>query len=338
MTFYKIVLTILLLSYYLLAAQTDFRAGYVIENTGDSIFGQIDYRGDLIMSHLCKFKSQNGAITEYYPGEISSYRFNDGKYYQSRKVNGKEVFLEFLIKGEVNIYYLRDELGDHYYIDKENERLSELPFEEGLTYEGNKQVEYETKDHVGILTYYMQDAFEFIPRIRSIRKPGHKNLIALAEDYHNLVCEDEQCIIYEKKPSWFKINIEVLAGALTAGNNNKNYFQGGVLAHLWVPRTNEKVYVKTGLLYSPREITVDQDQQLSAPLHIGYMAPKTYRLRPSISMGLISPSYSVGLSVRVGKHINLGLQGWADFHFDVVPWVPYKLKHYSILGSLYTEL
>ena len=329
---------ILIFATHTLISQTDFRPGYILTLSGDTIPGEIDYRGDLSMSKVCKFKNNAGALSEYTPDDISGYRFIGSKYYESREVKRKNVFLEFLIKGEVNIYYMRDEIGDHYFIDKANEKLVELPYEEGLTYEGDKQVIYKSKEHIGLLNFYMQDAFEFLPRIQSLGKPSHRNLIKLAEDYHNTVCLDEACIIYEKSTPFLKINFEILAGILTDGNNKQQYIQGGVLAHLWVPRTNEKVFVKTGFLYSPREITVDEDRQLNIPLHIGYLAPSTYRIRPSFSVGLISPSYSAGVALRVGDHINIGIQGWANFYFDAVPWVPQRLKYHSILGSLYIAL
>ncbi len=92
------------------------------------------------------------------PGDIIAYRFIDGKYYISREVNNKKVFLECLIKGKVNIYYLRDDYGNHYYIDKDNMKLAELPYEEGKKYVNGKEVYYETTKHLGLLYTYMHDA------------------------------------------------------------------------------------------------------------------------------------------------------------------------------------
>jgi hypothetical protein len=334
----------ILISTGILNAQTDFRHGFIIKNNGDTIFGQIDYRGDLLMSSICKFKSADNRIIEYSPNDIRAYRFIDSKYYVSREVNLKRVFLEYLIKGQVNIYYMRDDKGDHYYIDREDVQLSKIPYEEGIKYVDGKQYSYKSKKHIGFLNLYMQDAPEFQSRIQTFKKPQHHNLIKLAEDYHNSVCEGEKCIIYGKKQPFIKVNIEALAGVVNFENVDdiidKYYFQTGVVAHFWMPRTNEKIYFKTGFLYSQVE---DSDGAkygyLKIPTHIGYLAPKTYLIRPSVSIGLLSPSYSGGVSVRINKRISFGVQSWVNFFPDNnVFLIPNELFNYSFLGNLYIEL
>jgi hypothetical protein len=338
----NLILLGLLLSTGVLKAQTDFRPGYIIKMTRDTIFGQIDSRGDLLMSSVCKFKDSGSEITEYYPNDIAAFRFIDSKYYVSRVINNKKVFLEYLIKGKVNIYYMRDEQGDHYYIDKEDARLTEIPYEEGIKYVENKKVYYESTNHIGFLLFYMNDAPELQSRIQSVKKPQHKNLIKLAEEYHYAVCEGEKCIIYEKKQPFLKVNIEGVAGVVNFENveglNDKYYFQSGVIAHFWMPRTNEKIYFKTGFLYSQPEQNGEKKNHLKVPTHIGYMVPNTFRIRPSLSIGLLSPSYSGGVAFKINKRINIGIQSWVNFDYDKAPWIPSKLLNYSFLGSLYIEL
>lgn len=332
----------LLLLAGLLNAQTDFRPGYIISNTGDTLYGDVDYRGDLFMSIVCKFKDAENTINEYSPYDIKAYRFDDSKYYVSREIGKKKFFLEYLIKGKINVYYMRDENGDHYYLDKEDVQLTEIPYEKGIKYVDGKQVSYESNRHIGLLSYYMQDATDFQSRIQSIGKPEHRSLIKLAEDYHNNVCDDEQCIIYEKQQPLLKVNLEVVAGVVNFENieglNDKFYFQSGIIAHFWLPRTNEKIYFKTGFLYSEPEQNGMKKRHLKVPAHIGYFAPSSYRIRPSVSIGLLSPSYSCGVAVKVNKYINIGVQSWINFDYNTVPWIPSKLFNYSLLGSLYIEL
>ncbi len=332
----------LLISRLVLNAQTDFRPGYIIKNSSDTIYGEIDYRGDLLMSSICKFKSEN-VIKEYSPYDITAFRFIDSKYYLSKEVNGTNVFLEYLIKGKVSIYYMRNDKGDHYYLDKENVRLTEIPYEEGIKYVDDKQVFFETTKHIGLLNYYMQDAPEIQSRIQNVKKPEHKNLIKLAEYYHNAVCEGEKCIIYEKKQPFLKVNLEAVAGVVNFENvedlNDKYYFQSGVIAHFWMPRTNEKIYFKTGFLYSQVEQYGESKNYIKIPIHIGFLAPNSYRIRPSFSIGLLSPSYSGGLVVKISNRINIGIQSWVNFFpNDNLFLIPDKLLNYSILGNLYIEL
>lgn len=338
----KLILFGILISAKTIHAQTDFRSGYIIKNSGDTLYGKIDYRGDILMSRKCRFKNLNDTIYEYSPNDITAYRFIDSKYYVSKKINGRIVFLEYLFKGKVNIYYMRDGSGDHYFIDKEGEDLIEIPYKEGYKKVNDKEVYYETNNHIGILTYYMQDAPELLPRIKNFKKPDHYNLIELAEDYHNTVSKKEEFIIFEKKQPLIKVNFEFVGGVVNFENvrdlNDKYYFQSGVLAHFWMPRTNEKIYFKIGLLYAQPEQDGEKKNYLKLATHIGYLAPNTYLIRPSASIGLLSPSYSAGIALKINKRINIGVQTWVNFDYDKLPWIPSKLFNYSFLGSLYMEL
>ena len=339
----KLLLLGLIFTTGILYAQTDFRPGYIINSTGDTLYGEIDYRGDLLMSSVCKFKDGNGKVVDYHPNNIVAFRFVDSKYYVSREIDNKKVFMEYLIKGEVNIYYIRDKKGDHYYIDKEDERLTKIPYEEGIKRVDNKDMYYKSTKHIGFLKYYMKDAPELQTRIQSVRKPEHQNLIKLAEDYHNAVCKGESCVIYEKKQPFLKVNFEGVGGVVNFENEediiDKYYIQSGVIARFWMPRTNEKIYFKTGFLYSQAEEADGKKYEyLKIPTHLEYIAPKTYKIRPSISIGVLSPSYSGGLALKINEQINIGVQSWVNFDFEKIPWIPSELLNYSFLGSIYIEL
>ena len=75
-----------------------------------------------------------------------------------------------------------------------------------------------------------------ILKIAGIKKPEHHNLIKLAKDYHNLVCDDEKCIIYEKKRPLSSINPELVGGIIRYNDfsdvDKNYYFQTGLIAHI----------------------------------------------------------------------------------------------------------
>ena len=329
----------------LINAQTDFRPGFIIRAEGDTIFGEIDYRGDLLMGEVCRFRlSERSYAVEFSPNDIIAYRFTDSKFYISKKVNGSKVFLEFLINGQVNIYYLREEKGDHYFLEKEGEKLTELPYEEGVRYkkDGTSYI-YKSKQHIGILNIYMQDAPDFQSRIAGIGKPEHESLIKLAKDYHNKVCEGEKCVIYQRKLLFVKVNFGIVGGIINYANledlNDKYYIQSGVLIHFSMPRTNEKMYLKTGLLVSNVEkLNGDKYRYIRVPVHLGYLAPKTYKVRPFVSIGLFSPSYTGGLMIKLYKKLNIGLQANVNFFSGKFPLAPKELYNYSILTNIYIGL
>ncbi|MFO7657435.1 MAG: hypothetical protein R6W78_10235 [Bacteroidales bacterium] len=70
----SIILLGLLLTTSFLNAQTDFRPGYIIYTNGDTLYGQIDFRGDLLMRSLCKFKDTDNTIKEYAPNDIAAFK------------------------------------------------------------------------------------------------------------------------------------------------------------------------------------------------------------------------------------------------------------------------
>jgi len=308
----------------ILNAQTDFRSGYVINNTGDTIYGKIDYRGDLLMGKVCRFKNSDNIISTYSADHILAYRFIDGKYYISKEINGKFQFLEFLINGKVNIYYLRDDNGDHYFIDKDEYGLNEIFYEQEIRTIDDKDRLYQSKKHIGLLSYYMQDAPELQRKINRILKPEHQNLLKIAEDYHNVVCKDEECIIYEKTQPILKVNLEVLGGAVNyenvVGLNDKFYFQGGIIANLWMPRINEKIYFRTGLLRSAINEFRGEEVLYKIPLQIEYIYSK-YLINPKFAFGINyykpfhqTVAFMAGLNVRLSKSINWSINYEVDFN------------------------
>lgn len=349
-----IILLVVLFSFGVLSAQTDFRAAYIIETTGDTVYGEIDYRGDMLMSSLCRFKDQENIVNDYSPNDISAYRFIDSKYYISREINGKNVFLEYLIKGKVNIYYLRDDSGDHYYIDKENERLIEIPYEEGTKYVDDKLVAYETTKHIGLLTVYMQDAPELLSRINAVEKPEHYNLIELAEDYHNAICEGEQCIIYEKQLPLIKVSMTPFVG-LTKYDYPKFAKGFGVYVYFWAPRTSEKLFFKTGIFYEKLSTENGIQNTYRIPIQLQYIF-RAHKLQPKISGGynllfskpnnyynsFYTLSLNPGLNYKISDNLSLSTAFNTDFTpFNIVTiseGMKFSLISYSIILGLRIDL
>lgn len=330
-----------------LNAQTDFRPGYIINQDRDTLYGEVDYRGPLLMGKICKFKNKESVVSEFFPNDISSFRFIDSKYYVSKEINHQKVFLEYLVKGKVNIYYLRDEVGDHYYIDKEGVPLTEIPYEEEIRYVDDRQVRYKTTAHIGVLKYYMQDAPELQYQINSMKKPEHQNLIKLAEDYHAALYKGEQYIVYEESRPLIKILPEFVGGVVRYSNvedlKDKYYMNTGIIGHIWMPRANEKMYLRTGLIYSQFSSSGEKSNYYKIPVHIEYIYSKGV-FRPRISYGLnfYIPSYRT-VSFEIGTNVKLSekvfLSATSDIEFDPnMLIVPKSLLSYSLQLGLFLNL
>ncbi len=358
MKLYRLFIIGFLFSTSILKAQTDFKPGFVVKNSGDTIFGEIDYRGDLLMGKICKFKGADHPVEEYSPNDVVSFRFIDSKYYISKEVDSKKVFLQYLIKGKVNVYYLRDHKGEHYYLDKEGSELTEIPYKEGIIYINDKPYFSSTNKHLGVLSFFMQEDPDIQEKVQKVKKPQHKNLIKLAEDYHNTVCDGEKCILYEKRQFSIKVIPELLAGLIyfngeelmplsNAGiikidkSTSKYFFNGGLITNLWLPSVNEKLYLRTGLLCSRIQSDNGPQSIYKLPIQIEYIYPKSI-IRPKIAMGINlykpfnqSVGFMGGVVIRLHKNVFLSVNCDMDFiPSEKIPLMPNKLLTYSILTGI----
>ncbi|MDR3350642.1 MAG: hypothetical protein LBN98_03195 [Prevotellaceae bacterium] len=320
-----VLLLAALFSFYGLKAQTDYRAGYVITLANDTIYGQIDYRGEETMGLVCRFMSDAGVKTAFSPDSIKAYRFIDSKYYVSREVKGRKYFLEFLIQGKMNVYFLRNEYGDGYYVEKEDSVLTRLPYEKKLIHVKDKEYIRPSVLHYGILYYMTKEAPQLEESIRKIKIPNHPGLIKLAKNYHEIVCSsDEKCIIFERPLPLFKIKAEAVAGYYRLLRNDdfytkKQYYFYGAKIYFWMPRSSENMYFKTGFLYAADALRTiasgtRKENIIKIPLQFEYLYPKG-KFRPSFAGGLnfyakgstlpsyaFIPAYSAGCVYLLNSH------------------------------------
>ena len=342
-----IILSCLAILSQTIFAQKDYRPGFIVKNNGDTLYGEIDYRGDMIMKNTCKFRLRKSkSVTTFTPNELLSFRFDNSKYFVSRNWNGEQYFLEYLINGKVSIFYYRSGDRDHYLIEKDSIKMTEFPFEEEIVTVKGKSYFRKRTQHLNILNYYMSDAPDLIKSIKNIDAPEHQPLIKIAQQYHALVCKDRQCIIYEKKIPFFKVNPEVVGGVFKIHHKYEdldlklNYYGvGGILANIWMPRSNENFYFRTGVIFLSAKSADRLNVGLfKIPLHISYQYPNKSIFKPFISIGLLSPSYSAGVMFKINKKINIGIQGWTDFsRQDKVYLLPKTLLYSMTMANLYLK-
>lgn len=180
-----------------------FQSGKVVLINGDTLSGSIVNINPISLSTSCHFKPEGlDTIYKYSAYEIKEFWWIEGKRYISKELeSGDRVFLEYLIKGKLNIYYHRKSFNQSYFlVEKEEIDLLELPYkEEYIINKAGKRVLSQSKNHMGILRFITQDAEGFEKEWSKIKKPTHENLIDFAKTYHYKVCDTEDCIIYEKR-------------------------------------------------------------------------------------------------------------------------------------------
>jgi len=338
--------TVFLLITFNSYAQPDFRPGYIIDFSGDTISGMINYQNAATMSRLCSFRATDESLAkDYAPGEIKEFRFENGKCFVSRTLDdGKNVFLEFLIKGKLNVYYYRDVVQDKYMIEKEGMPLKLIPYRDEITVKDDgTEVRVKSKSHVGLLKVYTQDVPEIQKKSELIIRPEHNNLIKFARNYHQAVCSDESCIIYAKDElPVLKVSLEPVYSYTTY---TTTYFdmdivnEFGVNVYFWMPRVGENFYFRTG--YQHCFVSKGQVKGTSygkIPLHIHYQYSH-FRLRPGISLGIntffFEPPWAWtmtlggGLNFRVNDRLSLSSGFMTDFIVSPKNEV-YKIQLYRI--------
>jgi hypothetical protein len=240
------------------SAQNDYRKGYIIPNTGDTVFGMINYQGDIKNSEECNFQFETGRIVTFYPADIKGYRFEGGKFYVSRYIVEKEkvtrLFAEYLVRGQKDLFYFRNSGGtSNFLLSINDSSLIRIPYEEKIETIHGKQYMHVSTMHIGFLKTYFSDCPDLFDKIERIKKPELKNMITITKDYHDEVCGENSCIIYKKSRLPVKIGIqprlEITRDKIFSGS----FTQYGAVLSLWLPQTNEKLYFKTGYLYSNPE-------------------------------------------------------------------------------------
>lgn len=199
-----------------ISAQSDFRNGYIVTNTNDTVYGLIDYRGDRASSKRCIFKKDiNSEKQEFSPNDLKFYRFIDSKYFAVKSIEseGKKdlLFLEYLIDGAVDIYYYREQSGDHFFLDSGDDKLIELKNEQKEVNINNQDYLVDSKEYIDQLKYSFRDSPAISQKVDNIDFEK-KSLIKIALDYHEVTCPDKECIIYEKKIPRLKLKFGPLIG------------------------------------------------------------------------------------------------------------------------------
>ena len=99
---YVILLSFIFISFHLYS-QKDFRNGNIIGFNGDTINGELEYKGDIENSRLIHFRNKD-IDSVYRPFDIESYYFENGKFYTSKIAiigyDTLKIFEEYLVKGK----------------------------------------------------------------------------------------------------------------------------------------------------------------------------------------------------------------------------------------------
>jgi hypothetical protein len=304
-------------------SQSSFRPGYYITWENDTVYGFIDYRGEVRNSSFCLFKKdETSEPKRYEPADIQAYRFTDSKYYVSRSIilqgQEKQVFLEFLVNGITNLYFYRDINYYSYFIENKNGEWLELTNDVITEHRvGKGEIHRNSNRYIGLLRATFADSPEIQPQIDRASL-AHKSLINLTKTYHDFVCtDDEECIIYEKKLPLMKVRIApVVRGGVAFlsfregihSNYNFNpifYPSAGILLNASLPRMNEKLSFEVELDVNSYNFHGSYEEQNRAIMEYYDAYIDIISLQPSLAVKYtfptrkIKPTISAGVSTEI---------------------------------------
>lgn len=280
--------------FFEVSAQKGFEPAFIVKKS-DTIFGTGRMSNN---QKYCLFKKTvEDDYNTYYPGDVDLFRIVDGKYYVSRQIeepNGKLewYFFEFLVQGEINLFLLVSNTS-RYFIEKDEDNLIEL--HDNV----KRNVQVEGRDftmidriYIGLIKAYMKDAPELFDRIDGLGSLNQRDLVKLSVDYHNLVCDDYECIDYTKRIPKVLYKLEAVSGINYHNSFYTPHF--GFLLHVWRPLISQRLYIKTGIIYSDRpdfrKHTRKNDKySIKVPLSFQYVIGEN-AFKPSVGYG-----YSTGI-------------------------------------------
>lgn len=295
--------------------QANFLPGYVLTSNNDTLKGYIDFRNNDKNSKKCSFRiNSKTEIITFSPGEIKEYRIYNGKYFVSKEVGSKDTnemfFLEYMVNGITDLYYYWNE-GPHYLIEKKNGEIFELTNEEKSVIIDGKEHLHKTRIYAGLLKVIFQDCPQIYPMIDKATLEN-RSLIDITKKYHEYVCDDEKCIIYENKLPFLRIKIApvISAGYSTFKIGNVQEFpanyepailpSAGVILKFTFPKWNDKFALLFG-----NEFGVNQFHKNDNPLLLNTPSVReasiscsdiktTVAFKYTFPQGKIKPTFQVG--------------------------------------------
>jgi len=306
-----------------LFAQVNYQPGYIVQNTGDTLRGWIDYRSSGIMSEVCNFRrSKTAESTVYTPKELRSFQLDRGKAFVAEKVDASQYFLEVLYNGCLEVYALKTTLGDtRYFARKKDTELTEITYQAERTIENEQVYLKESAQHIIALKRMVKDQPEFFQRIDQMGSPNAPNLVSLAIAYQKKACPEQVNAKTIKNGIKLSLALEGMGGIVNyvAEENiiDKSYPHFGVIAHLGNARDAGKIFLRTGFLLSTIDQPRDSKGVLKVPIQVEYVYPST-NIKPHLAAGisLYSPFYQT-ISINTGVNIKVRSSSYISLNYDL---------------------
>lgn len=259
------IIILLLIAGYTSKAQSDFREGYLITSTSDTIRGLLNHELKNNNSSYVQFKSgQNAEAKEYSPNQIKAFQFQDGPLYISRELRDKDlhvgkVFMEALVIGPASLYAYQ---GNFFVTRDDSTEVVLKRVEKKTTAAGIEIVNIEYNG-IGALNYLLSDC---LPLYKGLQTKQISEKIITRHTLKYNECKGGSYIELKKNQQWTSISFGIGAGFYASKlwfsqnatnfpylrNGNYSSYGPSVMASAFLssPRRNDKLFFRMDLIYS----------------------------------------------------------------------------------------
>ena len=264
-------------------SQENYLPGFLINHSGDTVKGFIDYRNwekNPRVIHFKKLMNESasartpldilkfGVHDEVYLGaivdaEISPSATEVLQYDPALQIVIDTTFLQVLIEGDKNLYYNKNSVGNKNFYIGQGSDLELLAFKKYLVNQGGERAIAENKKYIGQLTVYLNDCPTISSKLSNIQY-RQKSLEKLFRNYYG--CTHSE-ISFENKIEKIEIEIGALAGAtlsqlkFTSDSDANNYltkvdygtsvnFTAGLFFDVILPRNQGKWSINNELMFT----------------------------------------------------------------------------------------
>lgn len=340
-----------------LFSQFNYHDGYIVTNDLDTIHGLIGIKGLRPGNKICFFKENaESQVKQYNPQELVSFEIYDFGLFASKEVTidekDEELFLEYLVNGVVDLYYLVYNSNELFFIENDSLIVS-LSNEEEIHYVDNRETRRNSDLYKGQLTYLFSDCPEIFGGIQKTSFDA-RSLANISKEYHDFVCDEYECIVFKKKITSLQ-SLKVVSGIIFSDLHLKDTedkikemsVQYGIGAIFQSPFLTKNLSFSTGILFSkhnfdgtlssdfyygvPYEYDVYLEHlNIKIPILINYTFPFE-KLRPRITAGytnnlIIKPDFNELIRTWYGRSVGI-----------MNPYSELTHYHYGLISGLGIE-
>jgi hypothetical protein len=192
-------------------SQSDFREGFVVQSSGDTLQGWVNYVESKDQYRKCRFKpSKDTEATDFLPDQIAGYGFLGDKVFESGDLetennSNEEVFYQVLVRGNVTLF----KHNNIFFVRGPDSLIRKLDNSKSQTESDGREYATKSQRYIGTLSYMFQDCADLQGKLADLRY-SEKKLTEVVEAYN--ICQGDDIQVYKSQKKWFKAELAVALG------------------------------------------------------------------------------------------------------------------------------